>query len=114
MSSPRHERRIADLHRLLSILLQREVEDPRAMGVTITRVEESRKGRMLNVWVHRPNCQDREACIAVLQRLVPHFRFALRRALPGRKIPDLTFAWDDALDQAQRVILKLSKLGKKQ
>jgi len=94
----------ADIHRLLSLLMQREVADPRLQHVTITRVEPAAGGQLLILWVHRAEDDDRRSCIRRLNRLLPHFRHELRRALPKRRLPELEFRWDEAVDDGDRVL----------
>jgi len=92
----------ADVHRLLGIMLQRDVSDPRLAGVAVTRIEAARHGRLLKVWVHGMDV-DPEMCVTLLNRLRPHFMHGLRRALPRRRLPELRFVWDKGLDTAAEI-----------
>lgn len=93
----------ADVRRLLGIMLQRDVHDPRLAGINITRTEAANRGRMLKVWVHGMDVANGDVCVALLNRLRPHLLHGLRRALPRRRLPQIVFAWDDALDAADRL-----------
>lgn len=100
----------ADIHRLLSTLMQREIADPRLQDVTITRVESAAGGKLLILWVHGPDGIDHRDCIQRLNRLLPHFSRELRQALPKRRLPDLEFRWDDSVDDGDRVLHLLRSL----
>lgn len=93
----------ADVHRLLSTMLLRDVADPRLAGIVITRVEASVDGHLLKVWVHAMDVDDADVCIERLNRLRPHFKHALRHALPRRRLPDLAFVWDRGMDKDDAV-----------
>lgn len=100
----------ADIHRLLSMLMQREIADPRLQHTTITRVESAAGGQLLILWTHRPDEKDQDACIRRLNRLLPHFVYELRRALPKRRLPELQFRWDVAVDEGDHVLNLLRSL----
>jgi len=110
-SSTSHHRLHADIRRLLSTLLQRDVSDPRLADISITRIDPVSGGHTLVVWVHGFHTEDKADCIRRLNRLVPHFMHALRHALPRRRLPDITFHWDRAVDEGGRVLDILQQLG---
>lgn len=99
----------ADIQRLLSTLLLREVADPRFNGVSITRIEASGR-QILHVWVYHNGESEPAACVASLNRMAPHFEHALRRALPKRRLPKLQFKWDDAFEKSGDVLQMLRNL----
>jgi len=100
----------ADIHRLLTTLLQREVDDPRLQGVTITAIEMKPGQRTAMVKVHRLNETDPSDCIERLNRLAPHFDHELRRALPRKRLPNVRFRWDDAFEAGSAVVDMLNRL----
>jgi ribosome-binding factor A len=108
--SPSRNRLQADIHRLLTTLLQREVNDPRLQGVTITGIEMKPGQRTALVKVHRMNEADTKDCIERLNRLAPHFDHELRRALPRKRLPGIRFRWDDAFEAGSAVIDILNRL----
>jgi len=103
------KRFLADIHRLLSTLLLREVADPRFNGVSITRVEPSGR-QLLHIWVYHNGETEQQACIESLNRMAPHFEHALRRALPRRRLPKLQFQWDNAFEKSGDVLQMLRNL----
>ncbi len=109
--SASQRRLIADIQRLLSILLAREVSDPRVEGVCITRIESAGRHHLV-VHVHRTPAGDVGACMQALERMRPHFEHELRRAIPRRRIPSIRFAWDEAFDKGGEVMAMLARLEK--
>jgi ribosome-binding factor A len=99
----------ADIQRLLSLLLQREVADPRLMDITIARAEPAHGGQQLILWVHKPGEKEPDYCIRHLNRLAPHFSHKLRRSLSRRRLPKLVFRWDDAIDSGVMDLLHAIK-----
>ena len=102
-------RLLADIQRLLSTLMFRDVADPRFTGASITRVE--KKGRQsVTVWVYHTGECDRNACMQALERMTPHFEHELRRALGKRRLPSLRFRWDEAFEKSGDVLQILRDL----
>ena len=99
-----------DIHRLLTTLMQREIDDPKLFGVTITRLEPSKAQQGMSVYVHRMNEADPKDVVDRLNKIRPHFEHELRRALPKRRFPTLKFRWDDAFDKSSSVLDVLSQL----
>lgn len=99
-----------DIHRLLTTLMQREIDDPELFGISITRIETSKAGQGMTVFVHRMDTADSRALVERLNRMRPHFEHELRRALPKRRFPSLRFDWDDAFDKSGNVIDLLSRM----
>jgi len=96
----------ADIHRLLSQLMQTEINDPRLIGISITRVESSSSGHGMLIWVHHIKADPADS-ERRLNRLAPHFMYLLRHALPRQRLPDLHFRWDDAMDRGGKIVLLL-------
>lgn len=109
-SSQGQQRLQADLHRLLTTLMQREIDDPRLLGISITRLELSKGNQSLSVWIHRIGEENGGEAVEILNRLAPHFQHGLRRALPKKRIPDLRFKWDDAFDAGGQVLDLINKM----
>ncbi len=105
------KRFLADIQRLLSTLLLRDISDPRIQGVSITRVE--RAGRQaLHIWVYHHGDVEADACIDALNRMAPHFGHELRRALPRRRLPEILFMWDAAFEKSGEVLQLLRELNR--
>jgi len=109
-SSSGKDRLQTDIHRLLTTLMQREIDDPKLFGITITRLEPSKARQGMTVYVHRMQESDPLSIIERLNRICPHFEHELRRALPKRRLPSLHFRWDDAFDKSGSVMDLLSRL----
>ncbi|MDX8395881.1 MAG: ribosome-binding factor A [Mariprofundaceae bacterium] len=102
----------ADVHRLLTTVMQREIDDPRLIAVGVTRLEFPTRNEYIRVFVHSMNEGDTQGCIERLNRLAPRLSHALRRAMPKRRIPTLEFHWDDVFDASGDVLDILNKLDK--
>jgi len=103
------QRFLADIQRLLSTLLLRDVADPRFHGVSITRVEASGR-QLLKIWVYHNGESDQEICLQALNRMAPHFEHELRRALTKRRLPKIQFHWDTAFEKSGDVLQMLRNL----
>ncbi len=101
-----------DIHRLLTTLMQREIDDPKLFGVTVTRLEPSRAGQGITVYVHRMDEPDPASVVDRLNKMCPHFEHELRRALPKRRFPSLKFRWDDAFDKSSAVLDLLGRMDR--
>jgi ribosome-binding factor A len=98
------------MHRLLSQLMQREISDPRLIGISITRAEITFSGRGMTVWVHRLEVDDPKDCEDRLNRLVPHFMYLLRQALSKQHLPEIRFRWDETMEKSGKVLHMLREL----
>jgi len=105
------KRFLADIQRLLSTLLLRDISDPRIQGVSITRVEAAGR-QSLHIWVYHHGEVEAEACIDALNRMAPHFGHELRRALPRRRLPEIRFMWDAAFEKSGEVLQLLQQLNR--
>ena len=103
------QRFLADIQRLLSTLLLRDVADPRFNGVSITRVEASGR-QLLKIWVYHNGETDSDICLQALNRMAPHFEHELRRSLSKRRLPKIRFHWDDAFEKSGDVLQMLRNL----
>jgi ribosome-binding factor A len=103
------KRFLADVQRLLSTLLLRDVSDPRFSGVSITRIEAAGR-QFLRIWVYHNGESEPKLCVGALNRMAPHFEHELRRAMPKRRLPKLQFRWDDAFEKSGDVLQMLRNL----
>jgi ribosome-binding factor A len=99
-----------DILRLLTTLMQREIDDPELFGIAVTRIETSKGGQGMTIFVHRMDTVDHRSVIDRLNRMRPHFEHELRRALPKRRFPSLRFSWDDVFDKSGSVMDLLNRL----
>jgi ribosome-binding factor A len=77
----------ADIHRLLTTLMQREIDDPKLFGISITRLEPSKAQQAMAVYVHRMDESDPSSVVERLNKIRPHLEHELRRALPKWRFP---------------------------
>ncbi|MDQ6950201.1 MAG: ribosome-binding factor A [Mariprofundales bacterium] len=108
------ERYRADLQNRLSILLQRDVNDPRLQGVSIIRIDLGRGNDAVHVWVHAMLGQDGDQVTKGLQRLSGYFRHALGKSLRRRRIPELRFHWDTAFEEGNAMVTRLGRMEQSQ
>jgi len=111
--SPAQARLHTDIKRLLSTLMQRDIADPRLIGMCITRIEPSHGGQSVRVWVHKSDEGDTDVCIDRLNHLASHFSHELRRAMPKRRLPKLLFCWDQSIEDGGDMIRLLHSLEEK-
>lgn len=109
-TSTSNRRLHADIHRLLSTLMQRDIADPRLTDINITRIEPVAGGQSLIIWVHGYHTKDQTDCISRLNRLASHFTHELRHAMARRRLPGFSFQWDNAVDRGGEVLDVLQKL----
>jgi len=110
-TSPAKARLHADIKRLLSTLMQRDIADPRLFGMCITRIEPLHGGQSMRIWVHKPDENDTGVCIDRLNHLAAHFFHELCRAMPKRRLPKLLFCWDNSIEDGGDMIQLLDSLN---
>jgi ribosome-binding factor A len=104
MTSRRIQRVNEQLRRELTALLQREVKDPRIAHVVITHVDAAPNLSSAHVLVFGAiDEKGREETLTGLRAATPFLRGELGRRLRMRRIPDLAWEWDRALEHAQRI-----------
>lgn len=102
--SPTLRRFESDMHRLLTTLLQREVEDPMLIGISLTRFELSDANGQAIAYIHSMLSVDEKEAVRRLNGLAPHLLHLLRKAMPKKRLPTLVFRWDEALDKTHSVM----------
>jgi len=89
----------------LSEILEREVADPRVRLVTVTRVKISPDLRHARVFIDAlGGAEDRKKILQGLRSAAGYTRRSLGNRLHHlRRIPELTFDYDDTLEQEMRL-----------
>jgi len=108
----RRQRRVAELiHQEISLLIQRQVRDPRLGSITVTGVEVTQDLRLAHIYVSVMG-GDYEAAqaLAGLKSAAGFFRHELGSALSLRFTPELSFRLDKSLEQALRIDQLLDSL----
>ncbi len=101
------------LRQTLSELLQREVKDPRLGGfITITAVDTSGDMKFAKVYVSSlEGDEDREEILGGLTSAASFFRREMAGSLRLRRIPQLTFRWDDSIERGDRLLRLIDHVG---
>jgi len=110
--SPAKHRIQADIHRLLTTMIQRDANDPCFLGMVITSVDVSRDNQSAVIKIHGMKRDDADILVDRLTRMTPHFEHALRRSLGKKRLPKLKFSWDSALDAGNDMVELLNKLDR--
>ncbi len=108
--TPAQARLHADIKRLLSTLMQRDIADPRLIGICITRIESLHSGQSVRVWVHKSDKVDTDVCVDRLNHLASYFSHELRLAMSRRRLPTLVFCWDKSIEEGGDMIRLLHTL----
>ncbi len=87
-------------------LLQRQVKDPRLGNfITITAVDTSADMKYARVFVSRIGSQEeKQEMLSVLTSASGFFRRELIKRLRIRRVPALTFHWDDSIERGDRLL----------
>ncbi|MBS4055801.1 MAG: 30S ribosome-binding factor RbfA [Bacteroidales bacterium] len=101
-TNPR-SRRVAEQIRFeLANLVQREVKDPRVLGVTFTAVEVTSDLEHAKVWFTTLNA-DHVASQQGLSRASGFLRSELAQRMKMRTVPKLSFVYDESVERGARL-----------
>lgn len=107
----RQDRLGGQLVREISLLLQREVKDPRIGFATVQRVDLTEDLSFAKVYVSvLGNDKQEKSALIGLQRVAPFLRSSLGKMLKIRQVPELRFIIDKNLDHSDRISELLSQL----
>lgn len=111
MSTPKQLRTAEHIRQILSELLLRNVNDPRLVDVTVTRVTIDRELQHANIYVNALGEEDREKEIMrALGGANGFLRREVAQRLNLRHAPELHFHWDPTLAYAEEVNRLLDSL----
>ena len=101
------------IRREISELIQREIRDPRLDNfVAVTEVTTSPDLRHAKIFV---SCisgkQEEEKILGVLNSASGFLRTELANRIRLRRIPELSFHWDDSIEQGDRILRMLDDLN---
>ena len=95
----------------LGALLQRAVRDPTVQLVTVTHVRMSRDLQHARVYyTSLGDTTTRKDTARGLRRAAPFLRAQLGRRLRMRRVPELTFAYDESIERESRIAQVLEEL----
>ena len=104
MAGRRIERLNEQLKRELMEILQTQVRDPRIGAATVTSVETTADLYHARVYVtSRGSAEEKQTSIEGLQAAASYLRSELGRRLRVRRVPELSFRLDEALEHALRI-----------
>ena len=97
----------------ISLLLERQVNDPRLGGcVTITEVVITPDMKYAKVFVSQVGSGgDKEAILNALTAASGFIRSELARNLKLRRIPELSFHWDDSIERGSRLLELIDRVS---
>ncbi len=101
------------IRREISELLYRQVKDPRLGGfITVTGVSTSPDLKYAKVFVSQIGGEaNRQEILSVLSAAAGFFHKELAKSLRLRRIPELTFQWDDSIEQGARLLELIDRLS---
>jgi len=90
----------------ISELLQRQVKDPRLGNfVSVTEVSASHDLRYAKIFISRIGSEEeKQETLSVLAAASGFFRKELSRRLRLRRIPELSFQWDDSIERGAHLL----------
>lgn len=90
----------------ISELLHRQVKDPRLGGfITVTSVSTSPDLKYAKVYVSQLDAQaSKQDILSTLSTAAGFFRKELTRSLRLRRIPELSFHWDESIERGARIL----------
>ncbi len=110
--STRRQRQVAELlHQEISLLIERQVRDPRLGFVTVTDVEVTPDLRLAYIYVSVMGGDEEEKqALAGLKSAAGFFRHELGSTLSLRFVPELSFRLDQSLEQGLHIDQLLDSL----
>ena len=96
----------------ISELLQRQVKDPRLGSfVIVTEVSVSPDLRYAKIFVSRIGSEaEKKEALAALTAASGFFRKELSKRLRLRRIPELSFQWDDSIERGVNLLQLIDKV----
>lgn len=96
----------------ISELLHRQVKDPRLGGfITVTSVSTSPDLKYAKVYVSQLDAQaSKQDILSTLSTAAGFFRKELTRSLRLRRIPELSFHWDESIERGARILDLMNQL----
>ena len=97
----------------ISELLQRQVKDPRLGSlVAVTEVSTSPDLKYAKIFIsHIGSKEEKQETLRVLASASGFFRNELARRLRMRRIPELSFEWDDSIERGAHLLDLIDKVS---
>ena len=105
----------SQIQKELSLVLQRDVKDPRLGFVTVNEVEVSRDLAVAKVYITVLNSDEKakKQNLAILNEAAHFLRGEVGRRMKLRMTPELRFFYDDSFDRGMRVAELLNEVKPK-
>jgi ribosome-binding factor A len=109
----RRQRRVSELiHRELSMLLMREVRDPRLAGITLTEVRVTPDLQIARVYYTvLGDAEEAKAAAVALQSAGGYLRTQLAAQVRLRLVPELVFQLDQSAEHGRRIDELLAQIA---
>jgi len=97
----------------ISELLQRQIKDPRLSNfIAVTEVVTSTDLRYAKIFVSCMSCEaEKKEILTTLTAAAGFFRNELAKRLRMRRIPELSFHWDDSIERGARILDLIEKVS---
>ena len=97
----------------LSQLLQRQVKDPRLGSfIVVTEVSTSLDLRHAKIFISRmASEEEKQETLRALAAASGFFRNELARRLKLRRIPELSFQWDDSIERGAHLLQLIDQIS---
>lgn len=101
-----------EIKREVSVIIQRQVKDPRLGMVSVTDVDLSRDFSYCKIFVSILGDENqREQSLAGLRRATGFIRSELGKRLRVRHVPEISFSYDASLEHGARINAILKEIG---
>lgn len=102
------------IRREISDLLCRYVKDPRLGNfITVTDVKISNDLRYAKVFISfLGSDEEKKEALKTLQAASGYFHAELMQRLKMRRIPELSFNWDDSIERGSRILDIIDRIGR--
>jgi ribosome-binding factor A len=96
----------------ISQLIQHQAKDPRLDAfVSVTEVSTSPDLKYAKIFISCINGQaEKEKILKALQDAAGYMRTVLSRKMSLRRVPELSFHWDDSIEHGDRIIQLLDQI----
>ncbi len=109
--SIKQDRIAGRIRQILSVLILREVADPRLQGLTVTDVEIDTELMYARVYVNALGEEERmPEIMGALKQAKGFLRREVGKRLSLRRVPDMGFYWDESLDRGARMDILINQL----
>jgi ribosome-binding factor A len=111
MTTIKQDRVAGRIRQILSVLILREVADPRLQGITVTDVEIDSELMYARIYVNALGEEERAPEImSALKQAKGFLRREVGKRVSLRRVPEIAFYWDSSLERGDRMENLLKKL----